>query len=206
MQKHSLSRLATMLSFAGTAICLTVAPAQAYETSDVILRAGPALVSPQTSNHTTLDGLDVDSNTQLGLTATWMLHPNIGVELLASTPFKHDITLKGSHIGSTRQLPPTISLQWFPCPSKTVQPYVGIGINHTVFFDTDNVLGADVSLTDSTGVAFEAGIDVQVWDKLIVNASVWKIDINTDVKVNGAKQGELEIDPFAAMLGVAYKF
>lgn len=206
MPKTSPFQPATLLLLASAVSGAAISSALAYEANDVIVRAGPALVSPQTRNHTTLDGLDADSSTQLGLTATWMLHPNIGVELLASTPFKHDITLKGDRIGSTRQLPPTLSLQWFPCPSKTVQPYVGIGINHTVFFDTDNVLGADVSLSDSTGLALEAGIDVQVWNRLIVNAAVWKIDINTDVKVNGARQGELEIDPFAAMVGLGYKF
>lgn len=180
--------------------------ASAYEKNDVILRAGAAMVTPDVGNGTGLAGLDVDSDTQLGLTGTWMLHPHFGIELLAATPFEHDITLGGSKIGSTRHLPPTLTLQWYPLSSATIQPYIGAGINHTIFFDTDNNLGVNLDLGNSTGLALEAGVDMKISENLYINAAVWKIDINTDVSINGTGQGELEIDPFAGMLGLGYRF
>lgn len=194
--------LATSLALLGS---LTI-PAQAYEANDLILRAGPAIVMTDATNHTALANLDAGDNTQVGLTVSWMLTPHIGVELLAATPFKHDITLGGATIGSTRHLPPTVSLQWFPSTSQVVQPYVGVGINHTFFFDTKNTLGVNLDLSSSTGLALEAGIDIRLKDNLLLNAAVWKIDINTDVRVNGTNQGELELDPLAAMVGMAYRF
>ncbi len=201
-----LLRTSSLSALSLLALATLAQPALAYEKNDVILRAGAAMVNPDVSNGTGLAGLDVDSGTQLGLTASWMLHPHIGVELLASTPFKHDITLNGSEIGSTRHLPPTVSLQWYPLSSASVQPYVGVGINHTVFFDVDNNLGVNLDLSDSTGLALEAGVDVKLGERLYLNAAVWKIDINTDVSINGAGQGELELDPLAAMLGLGYRF
>jgi outer membrane protein len=183
------------------------APALAYEQGDVLVRVGAAMVSPDVSTDAGLAPLqlDVDDNTQLGLTATYMLSPKLGVELLAATPFKHDITAGGAKVGQTKHLPPTVSAQFYPLSSPTVQPYVGVGLNYTFFFEDDTVLG-DTELTDSFGLALEAGVDIKVSDKVFVNASVWKIDLNTDVKVNGVKAGEVELDPFAAMIAVGFKF
>lgn len=189
------------------ALAAVSAPAFAYEQGDVLVRVGAAMVSPDVSTDAGLAPLklDVDSDTQLGLTATYMLSPKLGVEVLAATPFKHDITAGGAKVGQTKHLPPTVSAQFYPLSSPTVQPYVGVGLNYTFFFEDETVLG-DTELTDSFGLALEAGVDIKINDKVFVNASVWKIDINTDVKVNGVKAGEVEIDPLAAMVAVGFKF
>jgi outer membrane protein len=189
------------------ALAAAATPALAYEQGDVLVRVGAAMVSPDVSTDANLAALqlDVDSDTQLGLTATYMLSPKLGVEVLAATPFKHDITAGGAKVGQTRHLPPTVSAQFYPLSSPTVQPYVGVGLNYTFFFEDETVLG-DTELTDSFGLALEAGVDIKISDKVFVNASVWKIDINTDVKVNGAKAGEVELDPLAAMVAVGFKF
>lgn len=181
------------------------APALAYEAGDIIVRAGAANVRPDTTDNTAVGTLDVKDNTQLGLTATWMATPNVGVQLLAATPFKHDITAGGNTIGDTRHLPPTLTVQWYPLAGSKMQPYVGAGLNYTLFFDDNSSLG-DLKLTNSTGLALEAGVDVVLSDTLVLNAAVWKLDINTDVKLNGTNLGELEIDPLAFMIGVGYRF
>lgn len=182
-------------------------PALAYEAGDVIVRAGVIQVTPETTNNTLLPGLDVDDDTQLGLTVNYMLTPHVGVELLGATPFEHDITLGGVAIGSTSHLPPTVNLQYFPMdPASAVQPYVGAGVNYTHFWGEENNLGLVVGLEDSFGLSVEAGIDVKVADNIVVNASVWKVDINTNVSINGTPVGELEIDPLVAMLAIGYTF
>lgn len=182
-------------------------PAFAYEAGDVIVRAGVVSVMPDVSNNTTLAALDVDDNTQLGLTINYMLTPNIGVELLGATPFEHDLTLNGATIGSVSHLPPTVTVQYFPMAAgSAVQPYVGAGVNYTKFWGEDNNLGVVLDVKDSVGLALEAGVDFKVADNIVVNAAVWKVDINTDVSVNGAKVGELEIDPLVAMVAIGYKF
>lgn len=98
-------------------------PALAQEKGDWILRAGPIVVDPDTDSDVidvagivALPGVEVDDDTQLGITATYMLTSKFGLGLLAATPFTHDIVLKdlGVKAGSTKQLPPTLMLQYFP--------------------------------------------------------------------------------------------
>lgn len=195
--------------------CAAAAPAFAHEEGSLILRAGAAMVTPNVSTDANLAPLsiDVDDNTQLGLTATYMFSNKLGVGLLAATPFEHDITAAGTTIGSTEHLPPTVTLQWFPLDNPTVQPYIGAGLNYTTFFNEElNATGqaatgaSSMSLSDSVSWALEAGVDVIIGKNLVLNAAIWQVDINTDLSLNGTKVGEIELDPFAAMVGVGWKF
>ncbi|MBU2224852.1 MAG: OmpW family protein, partial [Gammaproteobacteria bacterium] len=59
----------------------------------------------------------VNNNTQLGLTIDYKIDNNWTMELIAATPFSHDITVKGSaidglDIGNTKHLPPTLLAQY----------------------------------------------------------------------------------------------
>ncbi|MBN0989457.1 OmpW/AlkL family protein [Amphritea pacifica] len=204
MNRKALSALVLGVSLAATANCM------AYEAGDMILRVGAANVDPQTSNNTLVPGLDVDANTQLGITGTYMLTDNLGLELLAATPFKHDITLNGAKVGDTKHLPPTLSLQYYPMDSSSAfQPYVGLGINYTAFFSentTGALAGTKLQLDSSWGLAGQIGVDYSLNDQWLLNAAVWKMDINTDVKVDGTNLGEIEIDPMVYMVSVGYKF
>ncbi len=63
------------------------APTMAYEQGDWIIRAGAADVDPDTDSDkidiaglATLDGVDVDDDTQLGITGTYMLTDSWGIE------------------------------------------------------------------------------------------------------------------------------
>ena len=60
----------------------------AHQAGDILVRGGLAFVSPQTSSDNVLGTgeLEIDSNMQLGLTLSYMLTDNWGVELLAATP------------------------------------------------------------------------------------------------------------------------
>ena len=195
------------LAVMGAALTAASAGAMAYEAGDVLVRAGLANVNPSVKTDSGTDGLDVKGNTHLGLTAAYMVTPQVGVELLAATPFKHDLTADGSKIGSTKHLPPTVTVQWYPKVGGTVQPYLGAGLNYTTFWDAKLEDGTKLSLSHSTGLAVEAGVDVKLGDSLILNAAVWKIDIDTDVSIVGVGEvGKLQIDPLAAMVGVAFKF
>jgi outer membrane protein len=189
-------------------LAVTTGSAMAHEAGDVVVRAGIVNVTPDTNDSNVAGGalnLDVDSNAQIGLTATYFVTPTIGVQLLAATPFKHDIQAGTAEIGSTRHLPPTVTVQWYPKVSDKIHPYVGAGVNHTFFFEDDTSAG-ELNLSSSTSWAVEAGMDIDLTNKLVLNLAVWKIDINTDVTLGGAPAGELELDPLAGMVAIGYKF
>ena len=82
-----------------------------------------------------------DQGTSLSGTVTYMITDHIGTELLVAWPFTHGLDVKSSNsalngrIGYVTQLPPTLSLQWHFNPEGVVRPYVGVGMNWTMFSD-----------------------------------------------------------------------
>jgi outer membrane protein len=184
--------------------CLLSGSVLAYDSGDIIVRAGVATVDP--AGDGALDGvLDVKSNSQLGLTLTYMLSEDWGVGVLAATPFKHDITVAGKTVGSTKHLPPTVTAQYHFSTGETVHPYVGLGVNYTEFFSEESVLG-DLSLDSSFGLAAELGIDFSFNKNWGANLALWYIDIDTDASLDGAKLATVQIGPWVYNVGISYRF
>jgi len=199
---------------------------EGWRKGSLIIRAGAASVQPDDSSSTVGgipdSGVSVKSNTQLGLTGSYFLSDNLAIGLLASTPFSHDISGTGSLAGlgkvaNAKQLPPTLTLQYHFTGSSRAKPYIGAGLNYTLFFDesaTASLEGAlggptDVSLDGSFGFAVEAGADIALANEWYLNLSVWYIDIDTtaDVTTGGTTLSvDVDIDPLVWMLGVGKRF
>ena len=184
----------------------------AHQAGDILVRGGLAFVSPQTSSDDVLGTgeLDIDSNMQLGLTLSYMLTDNWGVELLAATPFSHSVSTPGlGEVAKVKHLPPTLMAQYyFGDANSKVRPYVGAGINYTTFFEEEGrgaLAGTDVSVDSSWGLAGQVGLDMATNDRWFVNASAWLIDIDTDVHT-AVGTINTSIDPVAFMFGVGYRF
>lgn len=199
----------TALACALAASTIAASPAFAHEAGDILLKVGVTHIEPKSNNGTVANGavkLDIDGSTRPSFTLTYMATPNIGIELLAAVPFKHTINAKGiGEIGSTKHLPPTLSVQWHFLPESTFQPYVGVGLNYTTFFSTKSSLG-DLSLGDSWGVAAQVGMDVKLNERWFLNADLRYIDISSTVHLNGSNIGKARIDPWVATIGVGYRF
>lgn len=211
------------------ALLTTVAGVNAYEAGDKIVRGGIASVQPDDSSSVLAingakvpgTGAGVDGDEQLGLTFTYMLRPNLGIGVLASTPFRHDVTAKGLGVkaGSLKHLPPTVTLQYFPMDSTSaIQPYIGAGVNYTLFFresvnsELETAVGSSghLDLDNSWGWAGELGVDLAIDEHWMLNAAVWYVDIDTDASFkfkNGTRVAtDIAIDPWVYMLGVGYRF
>ena len=202
--------------------------ALSHEQGDWIVRVGAASVQPDESSSkisTTATGpiagtsVEVSNNTQVGLNIVYMWSDNIGIELLAATPFEHDIYAKGLDLdlGSSKHLPPTLSAQYYFFDAKTqIRPYVGLGINYTLFFsessssDAKTALNAsNLKLDDSIGLSAQAGIDWRINDQWLLNASVWHMDIDTEASFDsalGTVKVDVDIDPWAYMVSIGYSF
>jgi outer membrane protein len=139
-----------------------------------------------------------------------MLAPNWGVELLASLPFTHDITLNGAGVvAETDLLPPTLSAQYYFNPNGRVRPYVGAGLNYTVFSDERTwgpLQGTKLELDPSFGPAAQLGVEIDVIPGWIVNVDARWFDIDTDASLGGADLGTVEIDPAAFGLSIGHRF
>ncbi|WP_193075524.1 OmpW family outer membrane protein [Pseudomonas sp. FME51] len=209
---------------------LAASIAQAHQAGDIIVRAGAITVDPREDSsgikHNTLGNLGgkatLDSDTQLGLNFAYMLTDQVGIELLAATPFSHDVGLKGlgggldGKLGDIKHLPPTLSVVYYPLNNQSAfQPYVGAGINYTTFFD-EGLSGerkqqgfSGLELDDSWGLALQVGADYMLDDRWMVNAQVRYIDIDTTGKTSLAGERvkvDVDVDPFVYMVGLGYKF
>lgn len=207
----SLPRLALAATLA-----LAASPAFAQSAGHWTLGVGVHQVAPRSDNGTLVGTplgnlkMDVGNNTRPTVTAEYFLKDNLGVEVLAALPFQHDIDVVGvGKVGSTKHLPPTVSLQYH-FGNGTLRPFVGLGVNYTRFFGTRTtgpIAGTRLSLSDSWGLAGHVGVDVRVGEKGAIRIDYRKIDIDTKAKLNGANLGApntVHIDP--SVYGVAYVF
>ncbi len=194
---------------------LAGAAAQAYETGDWLVRAGAWGVFPKSDNLTNLLGqpgvdIDVDDGYSLGFNFTYMVNPNIGIELLLALPFKHDIEITGlGKVANTLQLPPTLFVQYHFMPASNIRPYAGIGLNYTYFWDektTGALSGNSLSLDSSWGLAGELGVDIDVAPNWFMNGVVAYMDIDTKAKLDGASLGTVAIDPWVVGINIGMRF
>lgn len=210
------------------ALLTSLLVAAPFANAKLSVNVGAINVNP-TSSASAIDqnnalGLTVDDNTQLGITFDYEYSDNIVFELVAATPFSHTVNgaggLKGAEIADVKHLPPTLLAQYhFLSKDSAFRPFVGLGVNYTVFFDEEpsaalkTTLGTNdvkLDLDSSFGLALQVGFNYKLNEKWGLHAMVSKIDINTDATVyaNGAKAltADVEIDPVVAMFGVKYHF
>lgn len=177
--------------------------------------------------------LGLNSNRQIGITIDYDYNENIVFELVAATPFSHEISVQSSaavvdglKAGNTKHLPPTLLAQYhFGTQDSAFRPFVGAGLNYTIFFDEEvknldtaltglGLIGANDKLTleldPSLGLAFQAGFNYKLNDKWGVHAMAMWADIAAEgsVNLNGSKLQavNLDVDPLVFMLGARYSF
>ncbi|MET1066822.1 MAG: OmpW family outer membrane protein [Pseudomonas prosekii] len=229
----------SLLSASLFALALAAPLAHAHDAGDIIVRAGAITVNPKADSSSVkvdqgpLSGADLggkatmSSDTQLGLNFAYMIDSHWGIELLAASPFEHDVKIKGTALGAAngklgtlKHLPPTLSVVYYPLDGKSAfQPYVGAGINYTWIYDEhvgsqaeDNGF-SNFKAKNSWGMAFQVGADYMITDNIMLNAQVRYIDIDTQATVenNAVAPGtrakvNVDVDPFIYMVGLGYKF
>ena len=211
------------LAAAMIAAAAAATPAQA-EQGDVLLRARGILVAP-TEDSSGIepafpnDEVSVSNSVTPEVDISYFLTDHLALELIAATS-KHDVNGKGGlepvgELADTWVLPPTLTLQYHFAPSAKVRPYVGTGLNYTLFYSEDASDGLEdaigdtkVELEDSFGFALQAGVDFDITEKLFLNLDVKYIDIDTKAKLTtGAlvNRVKVSIDPIVVGVGIGMK-
>lgn len=192
------------VSLAGAAL-----PAFAQSKGDWTLGVGVHQVAPKSNNGSLANNtlhLDIGSSARPTVTFEYFVRDNLGVEVIAALPFEHDINIEGlGRVGTTKHLPPTVSLQYHFNGDGRVAPFVGAGVNYTKFFSETTrgaLAGSDLSLRGSWGAALHAGLDFKVSEKAAVRVDARWIDIDSRVRLDGVELGTANIDPL--VYGVAY--
>jgi outer membrane protein len=200
-------RIVTSVAMVACAIALSsgigVAHAEGWT-----LRVGGHYVEPKSNNHAVVN---VDSAESLTFNVSYNYTPNWSVELLAALPFKHDVNLNadGSKVATVKHLPPTLTLQYLFLPQSKVRPYVGAGLNATIFFNESTrgaLAGQKLSLGNSFGPAVQAGVDIDLDRGWFLGLDARWLDIQSHAHLSGANLGDVKINPLAFGVTVGHRF
>lgn len=203
---------------------LVPTPVMAREAGDFVVRFRAVAVIPDeggaADDGTTNIGGDtsLDSDVVPELDFTYFITNNIAVELILATTLHTasvvNSTLQSVDLGTVRLLPPTLTLQYHFLPDETFSPYIGAGVNYTIFYDESGGIGnsafalRDIDYSNSFGYAFQVGIDYKIDDRWHLNADLKKVFVNTDINVNNGVVvvDDADVDPWIFGLGVGYRF
>lgn len=182
---------------------------------DWLVRGRVVAVVPDESSTITVIGGEaaVDDAYMPELDISYFFTDNIATELVL-TSTKHDAQAVGTALGTVDLgdvwlLPPVLTLQYHFAPKATVSPYVGAGLNLTLFYNSEapGTTVTDIDYSDNVGPALQAGVDFQINDDWMLNLDIKKVWLDTDVSINGgAIMADVNIDPWIFGIGFGTRF
>lgn len=152
---------------------------------------------------------------------TRMVSDTIGFELIAATS-KHTasgvtgVTGGIGKLAKTWVLPPTLTAQYHFAPGSKVRPYVGAGVNYTLFYSEKATSAfeaaagpTDVKMKSSFGWAGQLGVDIDLSETMFLNLDVKYIDIDTKAKLAttglGTQTARISLDPLVFGVGIGFR-
>ena len=155
----------------------------------------------------------VDSAIMPELDITYFWTENFSTELILATT-KHNVSARGTALGDLSLgdvwvLPPTLTFQYHANPGGKFRPYVGAGVNYTIFYDDNPGDVGSIKYEDGFGLALQAGVDIDInndsgW---FFNADVKRIWLNTDVEINGGGvTADVDLNPWVFGIGFGKRF
>jgi outer membrane protein OmpA-like peptidoglycan-associated protein len=175
-----------------------------------IVKGGAGYLMPKNSVGSVDFGtgkLDVEVDDALGFVFTvgYMFDEHWALEFLGSSPFRHDIKIKGAGEAKTDLLPPTFSALYYFNPDGRWRPYLGAGINFTEFFNEDP---DDLHLGGSVGPAAAAGLDFMFDRNWFATLDLRWIYVDSEVKADGSQRdyGRLQLNPLLGSVMLGYRF
>ena len=193
-------------------------PVRGKQAGDFLIGLGVIGVLPMDSGNVDVIGGTPSASFAVTpqLDFTYFFTPNFAVNLIAATT-RHDVEVTGSALGDVDlgrvwALPPTLTFQYHPLPAERFSPYVGVGVNWTMFYGegggrTPGVL--DVDVRNAFGVALNVGLDIEMAPNWLMNIDVKKLFLRPDVAVDtalGRVNATADLDPWIFGLSVRYRF
>ena len=88
------------------------------------------------------------------------------------------------------------------------KPYVGAGINYTIFYNQDGKGSfSDIDVEDTFGFALQAGFDYMIDEHWGINFDVKKLFLEPEWTANnGTLSGKAELNPWLIGTGITYRF
>lgn len=173
------------------------------------VRARVIGVLPDVSSDVNIGGkVDATNAVAPEFDVSYYFTPHISAELIAATT-QHKVTYNGdTSLGKTWILPPTVTAQYHFLPDSAFNPYVGAGLNYSMFYGENSASGFNsLKIDGGVGYALQAGADYWVDKHWGLNLDVKKLFLNVDAKLNhGSIRSDIDLDPWIVGAGVAYRF
>lgn len=216
MKKTSL--IAAVLALVSTAPAFAQEPG--LGAGDLLVRLRALGAIPSATGHDTLlnGSADVGDSWVPEIDAAYFFTDYLAVEAIAGTT-RHDVSdkLAGTklNLGHVWLLPPTVTAQFHPLGRSAFDPYLGAGLNYSIFYGASGAqeiggAATRVSYKNGAGYALQAGINYNVSGPWFFNVDVKKLYLSTsaDVKLDGvqATHARVAINPWLVGVGVGYRF
>jgi outer membrane protein len=144
------------------------------------------------------------------LDVSYFFTKNIAAELVLTYPQTIDINYTSSQtkLGSIKALPPSLLLQYHFTDFGAFKPYVGAGVNYTIFTSRNNLGNGAYSVDNSSfGAVGQVGMDYMFDKNWGLNVDLKYATMSTNVTTAaGANGGKLTLNPWMPAVGVTYKF
>ena len=140
---------------------------------------------------------------------------NIAAELVLTYPQNVNITSNAvpNKTGTITALPPSLVLQYHFTDLGAFKPYIGAGINYTIFGNRSNFPQISNGLTVSNtsfGAVGQIGADYMFDKNWGLNVDVKYATMSTVTNANSAAPslgtGKLTLNPWMPAVGITYKF
>ena len=184
-----------------------------FQAGDIMLRGRVLAVMPTVTSKVSVIGGQVDASQSVvpELDVSYFFTKNISAELIAAIS-RHHLRDEGPNVdlGRVTLLPPTLTAQYHFLPTAPVNPYLGAGVNYTMFFDHELPKGGaatSIHYDNTFAPAIQAGADLHIQGNWYANIDIKHIFLDVRAKVNGgAIKANVSLDPTIVGFGVGYKF
>jgi outer membrane protein len=197
---HTALRVFSMLLVIGS---VTAAPAARAQDGPFEARVrGEYLNATTSGQYESSTVFNVANTSYAELDAEWCFARNLSVELAVT--YSQTLALASGYCCQTFQAQPLLlTAKYDFTPIGRFRPYVGVGVDRTVYSD---VLFFGSLDSASTRAVAQAGVDIVLYHGLRLNLDVKYAQMRTDYLSLGVPAAQLRIDPLLIGLGLGWRF
>lgn len=167
-------------------------------------------IPPSSSYKLAGSDVKISSSVVPELDFSYYFTKNLAAELILGTTH-HTVKLANGDgsptLGKVWLLPPTLNLQYH-LPLKNFIPYVGAGVNYTIFYGVKDE-AASLDYKNNVGFSMQAGFDYNINSKWFINVDAKKVLLKSDVTVKGSTPTVLsgvKVNPYILGIGIGTRF
>lgn len=167
-------------------------------------------VPPSSSYNLAGSDVKISSSVMPEVDFSYYFTKNLAAELILGTTH-HTVKLANGDgsptLGKVWLLPPTLNLQYH-LPLKNFIPYIGAGINYTIFYGVKDE-AASLDYKNNAGFSMQAGFDYNINSKWFINVDAKKVLLKSDVTVKGTTPVVLsgvKVNPYIFGIGIGTRF